>query len=47
MAGPIVNSMFKPQKTLSKSRVNLYNTLALPRFLYGFENWTIKATQEE
>ena len=43
MAGPIVNSMFKPQKTLSNSRVNLYNTLALPPLLYGFENWSIKA----
>jgi hypothetical protein len=42
MAGTIVSSMFRPQKT-SKSRVNLYNTLAVPVLLHGFENWTIKA----
>jgi hypothetical protein len=43
MAGPIVSSMFRPQKILSKSRINLCNTLAVPALLHGFENWTIKA----
>jgi hypothetical protein len=31
--------MFRPKKT----RIKLYNTLALPTLLYGSENWTIKA----
>ena len=34
--------MFKPQKTLKKTRIKLYNTLALPGLLYGSETWTIK-----
>jgi hypothetical protein len=35
--------VFRPQKTLKKTRIKLYNTLALPVFLYGSETWTIKA----
>jgi len=35
--------VFKPQKTLKKTRLKLYNTLALPVLLYGSESWTIKA----
>jgi hypothetical protein len=31
------------KKTLKKTRVKLYNTLALPVLLYGSETWTIKA----
>jgi hypothetical protein len=31
--------MFRPKRT----RIKLYNTLALPTLLYGSENWTIKA----
>jgi hypothetical protein len=31
------------KKTLKKTRVKLYNTLALPVLLYGSEIWTIKA----
>jgi hypothetical protein len=38
----IINNMFKPQKTLNKIRIELYNTLALPSLLYGSDNWTIK-----
>ena len=30
-------------KTLKKTRIKLYNTLALPVSLYGSETWTIKA----
>ena len=30
------------KKTPKKLRINLYNTLALPVFLYGNETWTIK-----
>jgi hypothetical protein len=33
----------KPQKPLRKTRIKLYNTLALPVLLYGSETWTIKA----
>ena len=35
--------MFRPQKTLKKTRIKLYNTLALPVLLYGSETWPIKA----
>ena len=39
----ILNNVFKPQKTLKKTRLKLYNTLAFPVLLYGSESWTIKA----
>ena len=39
----ILNNVFKPQKALKKTRLKLYNTLALPVLLYGRESWTIKA----
>jgi hypothetical protein len=39
----IVNNMFRPQKTLKKTRIKLYSTLALPAFVYSCENWTIDA----
>jgi hypothetical protein len=35
--------MFIPQKTLKKTRIKLYNTLAFQVLLYGSEAWTIKA----
>jgi hypothetical protein len=31
------------KKTLKKTKIKLYNTLALPFLLYGRETWTIKA----
>jgi len=31
------------KKTLNKTRIKLYNTLALPVLLYGSETWVIKA----
>jgi len=36
--------VFRPQKTLKKTRIKLYNVLALPVLLYGSETWTIKAS---
>jgi hypothetical protein len=39
----IINKMFIPQRTLKKTRIKLYSTLALPAFVYGSENWTITA----
>jgi hypothetical protein len=33
----ILNIVFKPQKTLRKTRIKLYNTLALPVLIYGSE----------
>ena len=40
----ILNNVFRPQKTLKKTRLKLYNTLVLlPILLYGGEAWTIKA----
>jgi len=32
------------KKTLKKTRIKLYNALALPVLLYGCETWTIKAS---
>ena len=32
------------KKTLKKTRINLYNALALPVLLYGSETWTIKSS---
>ena len=31
------------KKTLKRTRIKLYNTLALPVLLYGSETWTVKA----
>ena len=39
-----LNNVFRPQKTLKKTRIKLYNTLALPVLLYGSETWTVKAS---
>ena len=39
----IINNVFRPQKTIKKTRIKLYNTLTLPVLLYGSETWTIKA----
>jgi len=36
--------VFRPQKTLKKTTIKLYNTLVLPVLLYGSETWTIKAS---
>ena len=38
----IINNMFRPQKTLKKTRIKLCDALALPAVLYSSENWTIK-----
>jgi len=40
----ILNNMSRPQKTLKKTRIKLYNTLALPVLLYGSKTRTIKAS---
>ena len=32
------------KKPLKKTRIKLYNTLALPVLLYGSEPWTVKAS---
>ena len=40
----ILNNVFRPQKALKKTRIKLYNTIALPVFLYGSETWTIEAS---
>jgi len=40
----ILNNVFRPQKTLKKTRLKLYNTLALPVLLYDSETWTIKSS---
>ena len=33
----ILNNIFRPQKNLKKTRIKLYNTVALPVLLYGSE----------
>ena len=35
--------VIRPQKSRRNTRIKLYNTLALPVFLYGSETWTVKA----
>jgi hypothetical protein len=35
--------VFRPQKTLKKTRIKLYNTVVLLVLLYGSETWTFKA----
>jgi len=40
----ILSNVFRPQKALKKTRIKLYNILALPVLLYGSETWTIKAS---
>jgi hypothetical protein len=35
--------VFRLTKTLNKTRIKLYNALALPTLLYYSENWTVKA----
>jgi hypothetical protein len=39
----ILNNVFRPHKSLKKTRIKLYNTLDLPVLLYGSETWTVKA----
>ena len=39
----MTNNMFRAQKSLKKTRINLYNTLALPALLHGSNNWSITA----
>jgi hypothetical protein len=36
-------SLLRPKRNPEKTRIRLYNTLALPVLLYGSETWTIKA----
>jgi hypothetical protein len=43
----IINYVFKPHKTLIKTRIQLDNTLALQPLLYGSENWTAKQEMQE
>jgi hypothetical protein len=38
----ILNNVFRPQKTVKKTRIKLYNTLTLPVLLYGSDIWTVK-----
>jgi hypothetical protein len=39
----MISGEFRPKRTLNKTIIKLYNTLALPTLLYVSENWTIKA----
>ena len=43
----VLNNVFRPQKTLMKTRIKQYNTLALPVLLYGSETWTINPLNAE
>jgi len=38
----ILNNVFRPPKTLKKTRIKLYNTLTLPVLLCGSKTWTVK-----
>ena len=39
----IINHMFRAQRASKKTRIKLYNILALPVLLYSSDNWIIKA----
>jgi hypothetical protein len=39
----VKRTIFK--KVITKTVFKLYNTLILPTFLYGSENWTLRASQ--
>jgi hypothetical protein len=39
----VINNVFRPQKTLQKTRIKLYNTLASPVLLYSSETGAVKA----
>ena len=43
----ILNNVSRPQKTLKKTRINLYNPLALPVLLYGSELGLLKQGMPE
>ena len=39
----IINDVFRPQKALQETRIELHNTIYWPlQLLYGGEYWTIK-----
>ena len=39
----ITNNMLRPQETLEKTRIKLYNTPGLAASLHRSENWNFKA----
>jgi len=43
LIGPIKRTIFKKVRT--ETILKIYNTLVLPTFLYGSENWTLAALQ--
>jgi hypothetical protein len=42
----LINTIFKPSKVQKQTRIQIYNTLALPNLLYGSENCTMKANDK-
>jgi hypothetical protein len=42
----LINTIFKPSKVQKQTRIQIYNTLALPTLLYGSKNWTVKANNK-
>jgi len=40
----ILIKVFRQQNTLKKTRIKLYNKVALLVLLYGSETWTVKAS---
>jgi hypothetical protein len=43
LIGTVKRTIFKKVRT--ETILKIYNTLVLPTFLYGSENWTLTATQ--
>jgi hypothetical protein len=37
----IINRTLKPSQVRKHTRLKIYNTLALPKLIYGFETWAI------
>jgi hypothetical protein len=42
----LINVIFKPSKVQKQTRIQIYNTFALPTLLCGSENWTMKANDK-
>jgi hypothetical protein len=43
----IINNVFRPKKTIKKTRIKLYNSLALPTLLYGSETGPLKQEMQQ
>jgi hypothetical protein len=38
----LINNVFKPNQVHKTTRLKVYNTLAVPKLIYGNEIWTLR-----